>query len=77
MYNYHTNNCLFFIYSQIISYDSDRGGVSVVTEKGPKTTTNLIVRGAKEEDSGVYTCNPSTASKAKVIVHILDGKLKK
>ncbi|RXG58099.1 hypothetical protein Avbf_10532 [Armadillidium vulgare] len=56
----------------VVSYDSDRGGVSVVTEKGPVTSTNLLVRRAGMEDSGTYTCNPSSAPPAKVIVHILN-----
>ncbi|XP_037789946.1 zwei Ig domain protein zig-8-like [Penaeus monodon] len=59
---------------KVITYDSDRGGVSVVTEKGPRTTTNLLVRGASAKDSGTYTCNPSSAPLAKVIVHILNGE---
>ncbi|KAL7648034.1 UNVERIFIED_CONTAM: hypothetical protein RMT77_001651 [Armadillidium vulgare] len=59
---------------KVVSYDSDRGGVSVVTEKGPVTSTNLLVRRAGMEDSGTYTCNPSSAPPAKVIVHILNGE---
>ncbi|XP_064104118.1 zwei Ig domain protein zig-8-like [Macrobrachium rosenbergii] len=59
---------------KVISYDSDRGGVNVVTEKGPRTTTNLLVRRAASKDSGTYTCNPSSAPPAKVVVHILNGE---
>lgn len=59
---------------QVITYDSERGGVSVVTEKGPRTTTNLLVRGASPKDSGTYSCNPSSAPVAQVVVHILNGK---
>ena len=45
----------------------------MVTEKGPQTTTNLLVRDAKSVDSGTYSCNPSSAPSAKVTVHILNG----
>ncbi|XP_042212962.1 neurotrimin-like [Homarus americanus] len=60
--------------SNVITYDSERGGVSVVTEKGSRTTSNLLVRGASLKDSGIYSCNPSSASLAKVLVHILNGE---
>ncbi|MPC20906.1 hypothetical protein E2C01_013870 [Portunus trituberculatus] len=59
---------------KVITYDSERGGVSVVTEKGPRTTTNLLVRGAFPKDSGSYSCNPSSAPVAEVVVHILNDK---
>ncbi|XP_045599951.1 zwei Ig domain protein zig-8 [Procambarus clarkii] len=60
--------------SKVITYDSDRGGVSVVTEKGARTTSNLLVRRASLKDSGTYSCNPSSAPVAKVLVHILNGE---
>ncbi|XP_069940061.1 zwei Ig domain protein zig-8-like [Cherax quadricarinatus] len=60
--------------NKVITYDSERGGVSVLTEKGPRTTTNLLVRGASVDDSGTYSCNPSSAPVAKVLVHILNGE---
>ncbi|XP_045131173.1 protein amalgam-like [Portunus trituberculatus] len=60
--------------NKVITYDSERGGVSVVTEKGPRTTTNLLVRGAFPKDSGSYSCNPSSAPVAEVVVHILNGE---
>ncbi|XP_018021146.1 uncharacterized protein LOC108677438 [Hyalella azteca] len=59
---------------KVVSYDSERGGVSVVTDKGPTTSSNLIVRGASIRDSGVYSCSPSTAPTAGVTVHILNGE---
>ncbi|XP_076069621.1 zwei Ig domain protein zig-8-like [Oratosquilla oratoria] len=60
--------------NKVISYESERGGVNVVTEKGPQTTTNLLVRGAGPADTGVYSCNPNTAPTANVTVHILNGE---
>nr|XP_053640653.1 hemicentin-1-like [Cherax quadricarinatus] len=59
--------------NKVITYDSERGGVSVLTEKGPRTTTNLFVRGASVKDSGTYSCNPSSAPVAEVLVHVLNG----
>jgi hypothetical protein len=39
---------------QIISYNSPRGGVSVLTEKGETTTSYLLIQQAKPTDSGKY-----------------------
>ncbi|XP_043474542.1 lachesin-like isoform X4 [Leptopilina heterotoma] len=58
----------------IISYDSTRGGVSVVTEKGDSTTSFLLVQRAKPSDSGRYTCNPSNAQPKSITVHVLNGE---
>lgn len=76
-------NCWWNIYSdsfslpfflQIISYDSPRGGVSVITEKGDTTTSFLLIQNARPSDSGQYTCNPSNAKSKSVTVHVLNGK---
>ncbi|XP_022900547.1 neurotrimin-like isoform X2 [Onthophagus taurus] len=58
--------------SHAINFDSPRGGISLVTEKGPITTTRLLIQKAVQADSGVYTCDPSNANSANVRVHILD-----
>ncbi|XP_066590731.1 opioid-binding protein/cell adhesion molecule-like [Prorops nasuta] len=59
----------------IISYDSNRGGISVVTEKGATSTTSfLLVQDAKPIDSGRYGCNPSNAQPKSVFVHVLNGE---
>ncbi|XP_052127035.1 lachesin-like [Frankliniella occidentalis] len=57
-----------------INYDSPRGGVSVITEKGDVTTSYLLIQRAKEPDSGKYTCNPSNANPETVVVHVLNGE---
>ncbi|XP_061500283.1 nuclear pore complex protein DDB_G0274915 isoform X1 [Anopheles gambiae] len=57
----------------IISYDSPRGGVSVITEKGDTTTSFLLIQNARPSDSGQYTCNPSNAKSKSVTVHVLNG----
>lgn len=59
---------------QTINFDSPRGGISLVTEKGVLTTSRLLVQKAIQSDSGVYTCDPSNANPTSVRVHILNGK---
>lgn len=63
-----------YIFQQIISYDSPRGGVSVVTEKGETTTSFLLIQQARPSDSGTYQCNPSNAQSKSVMVHVLNGE---
>lgn len=64
--------CVYDV-KQVISYDSSRGGVSVVTEKGAATTSYLLVQDAAPADSGRYSCSPSNAEVASVRVHVLNG----
>lgn len=45
----------------------------MVTEKQTRTSHLLISR-ALPTDSGNYTCAPSTAESASVLVHVLNGK---
>lgn len=63
-----------FVFAQVISYDSTRGGVSVITEKGDVTTSYLLIQNADLADSGKYSCSPSNADVASVRVHVLNGK---
>ncbi|XP_017487192.1 PREDICTED: tyrosine-protein phosphatase Lar-like [Rhagoletis zephyria] len=58
----------------IINYDSPRGGVSVVTNKGETTTSFLLIKTARPSDSGHYQCNPSNAKPKSVTVHVLNGE---
>uniref|UniRef100_A0A1A9ZQW8 Ig-like domain-containing protein n=1 Tax=Glossina pallidipes TaxID=7398 RepID=A0A1A9ZQW8_GLOPL len=60
--------------NQEINYDSPRGGVSVITEKGDITTSYLLIQRATTTDSGRYTCLPSNANPKSVNVHILHGE---
>lgn len=64
----------FLCFVQEINYDSPRGGVSVITEKGETTTSYLLIQKAMMRDSGKYTCTPSNANPYTVTVHILNGK---
>lgn len=65
-----------FIYwyrgGSVINY-SQRGGISVVTEKQTRTSKLLISR-ALASDSGNYTCSPSSSDAASVLVHVLNGE---
>ncbi|XP_036341600.1 uncharacterized protein LOC118752692, partial [Rhagoletis pomonella] len=58
----------------VINFDSPRGGISLVTEKGVLTTSRLLVQKAIQQDSGLYTCTPSNANPTSVRVHIVDGE---
>ncbi|XP_030747171.1 Down syndrome cell adhesion molecule-like protein 1 homolog [Sitophilus oryzae] len=59
---------------QEINYDSPRGGVSVITEKGDITVSYLLIQRATEKDSGRYTCHPSNANPKTLTVHVLSGE---
>lgn len=59
---------------QIINYDSPRGGVNVITEKGDITISYLIIQKAQIADSGRFYCCPSNARKANVMVHVVHGE---
>ncbi|CAH1166733.1 unnamed protein product [Phyllotreta striolata] len=60
--------------AKVINFDSPRGGISLVTEKGSITTSRLLIQKAGQSDSGLYTCAPSNANSASVRVHILNGE---
>lgn len=58
----------------MIGYDSNRGGVSVVTEKGIESSSSLLIQNARPADSGKYVCRPDNAEPATVNVHVLNGE---
>ncbi|XP_053594948.1 lachesin-like isoform X3 [Microplitis mediator] len=65
--------------SAVVDFDSPsvhhRGGVSLETEKTESgTTSKLLVTQARSTDSGNYTCIPSNANPASVMVHVLNGE---
>ncbi|XP_055590737.1 uncharacterized protein LOC129742822 [Uranotaenia lowii] len=64
----------WYHHDEVISYDSSRGGVSVITEKGDITTSHLLIQNADLDDSGKYSCSPSNADVASVRVHVLNGE---
>ncbi|KAK8399449.1 hypothetical protein O3P69_003500 [Scylla paramamosain] len=57
-----------------IHYDSERGGVSVVTEAGEVTRSALLIQRATPDDSGNYTCQPRGADPATARVHVIHGE---
>ncbi|XP_050450409.1 zwei Ig domain protein zig-8-like isoform X2 [Cataglyphis hispanica] len=57
---------------QAINFDSPRGGISLVTEKGPVTSSRLLIQKASERDSGIYTCSPNNTHSISVLVHIVN-----
>jgi len=64
-----------FIYwyhnQQEIAYDSPRGGVSQITEKGSTTASFLLIQQATLSDSGTYACHPSVGNLALTKVHVV------
>ena len=69
------NSILIFFSFQIISYDSARGGVSVITDKGAEVTSSfLVMQHARPSDSGTYSCSPSLGDPVAVNVHVLRGE---
>ncbi|KAA0202925.1 hypothetical protein HAZT_HAZT001158 [Hyalella azteca] len=60
---------------KIIGYDSPRGGVTVIIEKGDETVCTLLIQRARDTDSGRYDCQPSNAAPAKTTVHVLNGQI--
>ncbi|CAG5098071.1 Protein of unknown function [Cotesia congregata] len=67
---------IFWYYDgNVLSYDSPRGGVSVITEKGTDVTTSwLLIQTAQPSDSGEYSCKPSNANTASIRVHVVNGE---
>ncbi|XP_043288301.1 kin of IRRE-like protein 2 [Venturia canescens] len=67
---------IFWYYDDnVLSYDSPRGGVSVITEKGTDVTTSwLLIQSAQASDSGEYSCKPSNANTASIRVHVVNGE---
>ncbi|XP_065222999.1 zwei Ig domain protein zig-8-like [Planococcus citri] len=57
-----------------INFDSPRGGISLVTVKGPTTTSRLLIQKASPTDSGEYACDSLVATPAIIRVHILNGE---
>ncbi|CAG9828291.1 unnamed protein product [Diabrotica balteata] len=65
----------WYHHDNVISYDSSRGGVTVITEKGDVTTSFLLIQNADILDSGKYSCSPSNADVASIRVFVLNGEM--
>ncbi|XP_071532375.1 zwei Ig domain protein zig-8-like [Panulirus ornatus] len=74
----HTPEPPDFIYwyhnGEVVSYDSPRGGITVVTERGNTTSGYLLIQDAKASDSGNYSCVPSNTAATSLRVHVLNGE---
>lgn len=60
---------------RMINYDMSRGGISVETEPGPQTQSRLMIRDARDSDSGNYTCTASNTEPASIHVYVSQGRL--
>ncbi|XP_035711573.1 zwei Ig domain protein zig-8 isoform X2 [Folsomia candida] len=65
-------NILWTHNNQEINYDSPRGGVSVITEKGDVTVSYLLIQKARPSDTGRYSCAPTSANAQEIQVHVLN-----
>ncbi|KAG5682149.1 hypothetical protein PVAND_011521 [Polypedilum vanderplanki] len=62
--------------TQIVNFDSERGGISLEQEKTETgTTSRLLLTRASFRDGGNYSCVPVGALSASVIVHVLNGEI--
>lgn len=66
---------------RMINYDYNsvgRGDISVHKDpaKGDSVISRLVIRGARHNDSGNYTCTPSNADATSIYVHVLQGEYK-
>jgi len=57
---------------KIITYDRERGGTVVISDRGEQTTSSLIITHATAKDSGQYQCDPSASYPQHVNVHVIN-----
>ncbi|KAK8383036.1 hypothetical protein O3P69_011508 [Scylla paramamosain] len=57
---------------KMVRKDGDR--VSVKTKLGRSSLSQLVVRRARPDDAGVYTCSPAHALEHSITVHVLTGE---
>lgn len=70
------SSVLWYHGASVVDFDSQRGGISLETEKTESgTTSKLLITKAALSDSGNYTCVPSNAKPASVSVHVLNGEI--
>ncbi|XP_066981548.1 neurotrimin-like [Macrobrachium rosenbergii] len=60
--------------TELLSYDSPRGGITVVTEHGAASSSRLLIQKASVTDEGRYTCTPANAEPYHVTVHIIPSE---
>ncbi|XP_069997346.1 zwei Ig domain protein zig-8 [Penaeus vannamei] len=59
---------------ELLSYDNERGDVTVLTEQGQDTTSRLLIQRATPKDSGKYSCSPATAPPHAINVHVISSE---
>ncbi|XP_071537917.1 limbic system-associated membrane protein-like [Panulirus ornatus] len=59
---------------KVVNYESPRGGITVVTERGNTTRGYLLIQDARPSDTGNYTCAPSNTAYTSLRVHVLNGE---
>ncbi|CAD7094182.1 unnamed protein product [Hermetia illucens] len=73
--NIHASSVVWYHGSNVVDFDSARGGISLETEKTEAgTTSRLMLTRATLRDSGNYTCVPVGAIPASAQVHVLNGE---
>ncbi|XP_049316451.1 zwei Ig domain protein zig-8 isoform X6 [Bactrocera dorsalis] len=73
--NIHASSVTWYHGASVVDFDSQRGGISLETEKTDVgTTSRLMLTRASLRDSGNYTCVPTGAIPASVRVHVLTGE---
>ena len=64
---------------QSLSYLGPRPGVSLVTDKGERTVSSLLLAGARTNDTGSYRCLPRPWGQggelpgANISLHVMEG----
>ncbi|XP_023339601.1 carcinoembryonic antigen-related cell adhesion molecule 1 [Eurytemora carolleeae] len=68
----HNPSFVFWTYNgKIITYDREKGGTVMISERGKTTTSSLIITHATQSDSGKYECDPSVSYPQSVNVHVI------
>ncbi|KAL7633344.1 UNVERIFIED_CONTAM: hypothetical protein RMT77_016215 [Armadillidium vulgare] len=65
---------LWYQNDKLLSYDSPRGGITLVTEHSSNSTSRLLIQEASLDDAGKYTCSPSNLKAHSAIVHVIHSK---
>ncbi|XP_076032103.1 uncharacterized protein LOC143019952 isoform X5 [Oratosquilla oratoria] len=59
--------------TRMINYDTERGGVSVHIDSGPRVQSRLKITNARQSDSGNYTCAAANTESASITVYITEA----
>lgn len=74
--NIQVPSILWYHDSNIVNFNTYRGGISLETEKtNGGTTSRLMLTRAQFQDSGNYTCAPQGELSASTTVHVLNGTI--